>query len=89
MKRATQFLLAGLAARYLYRKYQEARYTFHGKVAIITGGSRGLGLVMARQLAEQGAKLALFARDAHELERAKADLVVTTPPYPDHRRRCV
>ncbi len=46
-----------------------------GKTVLITGGSRGLGLVMARQLAQQGARLAICARDRAELERAREELV--------------
>ncbi len=49
-------------------------YSFAGKVAIVTGGSRGLGLTIARQLAREGARLALFARDEKELARACAEL---------------
>jgi gluconate 5-dehydrogenase len=45
-----------------------------GKVAIITGGSRGLGLQMAEALGEMGAKLAITARKANELAEAKAHL---------------
>lgn len=43
-------------------------------MVLITGGSRGFGLVMARQLAAEGARLALCARDAQELHRAADDL---------------
>ena len=50
------------------------RYDFAGKVAVITGGSRGLGLVLARELAGKGARLVICARDAAELERARAEL---------------
>ncbi len=45
-----------------------------GKAALITGGSRGLGLVLARQLCKEGNKVALLARDPNELARAEADL---------------
>jgi NAD(P)-dependent dehydrogenase (short-subunit alcohol dehydrogenase family) len=45
---------------------------FVGRVVVITGGSRGLGLVMARQLAAEGARLCLLARDGMELARAAA-----------------
>lgn len=47
------------------------RYDFNNKVVVITGGSRGLGLVLARQLAERGALIGLLARDAIELARAR------------------
>lgn len=45
-----------------------------GKVAVITGGSRGLGLQMAEALGEQGAKLAISARKQHELDEAQKHL---------------
>lgn len=48
--------------------------TFDGRVVVITGGSRGLGLLIARQFAREGARLALLARDADELQRAAVDL---------------
>jgi NAD(P)-dependent dehydrogenase (short-subunit alcohol dehydrogenase family) len=47
------------------------RYDFENKVVLITGGSRGLGLVLARQLAGRGALIGLLARDALELARAR------------------
>ncbi len=49
-------------------------FQMSGKVVLITGGSRGLGLVLARSLADEGAKLAICARDSAELQRAKEDL---------------
>jgi NAD(P)-dependent dehydrogenase (short-subunit alcohol dehydrogenase family) len=45
-----------------------------GKVAIVTGGSRGLGLVLARQLVDDGARVAICARDPDELQRAEREL---------------
>jgi NAD(P)-dependent dehydrogenase (short-subunit alcohol dehydrogenase family) len=45
-----------------------------GKVALVTGGSRGLGLQMGEALGEMGAKLALVARKADELEEARRHL---------------
>lgn len=50
------------------------RYSFLGKRIVITGGSRGLGLAIARRLTREGAILALIARDGEELARAKNDL---------------
>src|SRR5687767_13231799 len=49
-------------------------YDFKDKVVLITGGSRGLGLVMAREFANEGARLAICARDEDELARARMDL---------------
>lgn len=46
----------------------------NGQVALITGGSRGLGLALARELADQGCRLAICARDEAELLRAGEDL---------------
>src|SRR5262245_10970864 len=45
-----------------------------GKVALVTGGSRGLGLQVAAGLGEMGARLALTARKTEELEQASAEL---------------
>ena len=47
---------------------------FAGRVAVITGGSRGLGLVLARLLADEGAHLVLLSHDEAELNRAEAEL---------------
>jgi len=46
-----------------------------GKVALITGGSRGLGRAMAVALAAEGATIALVARDKAKLEESAAEVV--------------
>jgi NAD(P)-dependent dehydrogenase (short-subunit alcohol dehydrogenase family) len=56
------------------RVIRTAQYTLRGKVVLISGGSRGLGLVLARHICDQGGNVALLARDPDELARAKADL---------------
>ena len=61
-----------LAARAAVRARRA--YDLRGKTALVTGGSRGLGLVLARELAREGARLVISARDAAELERARTDL---------------
>lgn len=48
--------------------------SLNGRVALVTGGSRGLGLQMAEALGELGARLALVARKPDELEQATAHL---------------
>lgn len=60
-------------ARSLYRSFNA--YDFKGKSVLITGGSRGLGLVLARQLAREGALISICARDESELRLAREDLV--------------
>src|SRR5216110_1031021 len=56
------------------RLIRTAKYSLRDKVAVITGGSRGLGLVLARHICAQGGSVAIIARDPEELERAKVDL---------------
>jgi NAD(P)-dependent dehydrogenase (short-subunit alcohol dehydrogenase family) len=63
-----------LSAWVTARAIRTARYTLRDKVAVITGGSRGLGLVLARHICAQGGNVAIIARDPEELARAKADL---------------
>jgi NAD(P)-dependent dehydrogenase (short-subunit alcohol dehydrogenase family) len=48
----------------------KALFDISGKTALITGGSRGLGLQMAEALGEVGAKVAITARKPDELEKA-------------------
>ena len=49
-------------------------FDLEGKAALVTGGSRGLGLQMAHALGEAGARIMLSSRKAEDLEEAAADL---------------
>ena len=51
--------------------------SFERKVVVITGASRGLGLVLARRFAAEGARLALIAEHEHPLDRALMELLAT------------
>jgi len=62
----------GLAARWAVRRSRA--FGFRNRVVLITGGSRGLGLELARTFAEEGARLVICARDEAELQAAEADL---------------
>jgi gluconate 5-dehydrogenase len=55
------------------RKPQEL-FSLQGKTALVTGGSRGLGLQMAEALGEQGARIVISARKQEELDEAVAHL---------------
>ncbi len=67
--------LGGLGAWAAYRAIgREPEYSLDGRTVLVTGGSRGLGLVLAREAARQGARVAICGRDAESLERARLAL---------------
>ncbi len=72
--RAIRLGLAAGAAYLLWRELTEAPISLTGRVVVITGGSRGLGLVLAREFAAARCRLAICARDPDELERARREL---------------
>lgn len=63
----------------------ERKYDFRGKTVLITGGSRGLGFVLASEFVRAGAKVAICAREPAALKQARTKLssrgsnVVTVP----------
>jgi NAD(P)-dependent dehydrogenase (short-subunit alcohol dehydrogenase family) len=68
-------LAAGMGTLWLVRRLQSGgQYTLQGKTVLITGGSRGLGLALAREMAARGARVAICGRDPESLERARASL---------------
>src|SRR5262245_17394160 len=69
-------LMVGVGAGYLLRTLvrRTRRVELNGAAVLITGGSRGLGLILAREFGRHGARVAICARDPDELERATADL---------------
>src|SRR5919198_5862293 len=67
---------AGLGLMLIGRKvFQRLREeNLNGQVVLITGGSRGLGFLLAREFAREGCRIVICARDVRELERAREDL---------------
>jgi NAD(P)-dependent dehydrogenase (short-subunit alcohol dehydrogenase family) len=64
--------LALAATGWAWRRRHE---TLSGKVILITGSSRGLGHLLARLAAAEGAKVVICARDPFELERVRLNLL--------------
>jgi NAD(P)-dependent dehydrogenase (short-subunit alcohol dehydrogenase family) len=62
----------GLLAREIWRRSHEAG--LHGRVALVSGGSRGLGFLLARELLQLGCRVAICGRNVGSLERARQEL---------------
>jgi short-subunit dehydrogenase len=79
MKARVAPLLAAAGASLLVarRLSSKAGYDLRGRTVLITGGSRGLGLALAREMAAQGCHIIICGRDPHSLERAAASLANT------------
>lgn len=69
--------VAAVVAAQAWRRRPD--YDFSGKSVVVTGGSRGLGLILARELADAGARVTIVARDAGELARAAEDIRLRQP----------
>jgi short-subunit dehydrogenase len=73
----------GVAALFAQRTRRNADAYLNGKVIVITGASRGLGLALAEAFGRVGTRLVLAARDPYELERARI-LLLERGAIPDH-----
>lgn len=79
MQRYSFMLGAGIAVGALTTLAASRRHRFDlkGKTVAITGGSRGLGFLLAREFGSRGARIAILARDKDELSRAAEKLQAT------------
>lgn len=76
MRRGELLFLGGVAAGGVWAILRRlGRVELRGRVAVVTGGSRGLGLVLSHALGRRGMRVVICARDEEELERARASLV--------------
>lgn len=65
---------AGWAMWQSVQRWRAQQVDLRGQVALVTGASRGLGYLLARELGREGCRLSICARDVEELERARMDL---------------
>ncbi|HEX8435489.1 SDR family NAD(P)-dependent oxidoreductase, partial [Archangium sp.] len=65
---------AGMGAVMGLRALLREKVSFEGRTVLLTGGSRGLGQVLARQFLSEGARVILCAREEVELAKARAEL---------------
>lgn len=75
----TTMALSALAAGLYTASRGEGDFDYRGRSVFITGGSRGLGLALAKQAARRGANVTIIARQADEIERAK-DIIISECP---------
>src|SRR3954468_13327426 len=74
-KQLTFMAGASLGAWALKRTIRARRaFDLRGKLVFITGGSRGLGLELAREFSREGARVAICGRDEETLRRAEREL---------------
>ena len=73
MNRLFALAAAGVGGYFAWQALRP-RYSFRNRTVVVTGGSRGLGLVLARQFAAAGARVAICARHEKELRDAVEDL---------------
>lgn len=72
-----QLMVLGAAGVTLWaaNRWIRSLHSFRERTVVITGGSRGLGLELARRWSAEGARLAICARSDEDLSRAEAELV--------------
>lgn len=80
LQRMGQIAVFGLAGGLTYaawKRWSAAQFNFADQVVVITGGSRGLGLEMARLWCAEGAKVAFCSRTSSEVHAAEQELTAS------------
>ncbi len=67
-------MAVGSGAVFVAKAIARKRESLRDKVVLVTGGSRGLGLLLAREFTRQGCRVAICARNSDQLDRARDDL---------------
>jgi NAD(P)-dependent dehydrogenase (short-subunit alcohol dehydrogenase family) len=80
MKRSTALLGLGAVGLVGLRRARVRPMRLAGRVALVTGGSRGLGLAIARALGRRGARVVICGRVAEDLGAARAELAAQGVP---------
>lgn len=78
-RRTALAVAAGASALWIAASLARRAYSFKDRAVLLTGGTRGLGLAMARRLAVEGARVWLLARSSDELQRARKELEADGP----------
>lgn len=68
-------MLLAVGAVFLTAAILRGRFSYKGKTVLITGGSRGLGLELAREVLKKGGRVSICARDFDELKAAEKELL--------------
>jgi NAD(P)-dependent dehydrogenase (short-subunit alcohol dehydrogenase family) len=72
--KAQLLLAAGVSLWAARRLRSQLGYSLRGRTVLVTGGSRGLGLALARRVSAEGARVVICGRDQESLQRAYTSL---------------
>lgn len=74
---ALPLIAAGIGGLLIQKSRRRDRFNFYNRNVLVTGGSRGLGLALAREFAASGAHVTICGRNEHTLDQARVQLKKT------------